>query len=264
MKQRIQTSILAFLIFIPLVVIGGIIFELFVYLLAVIALMELTRMRNTTNGYLPVIFSVIFLVLLLLPESVGILQGIEKPELLMLFVLILLSYTVVAKNKFTFDDAGFILLTIVYVGMGFYYLIETRDGNSASGLANLFYVLVVIWATDTGAYFFGRAFGNRKLWPKISPNKTIEGAIGGIVLATLVGIIFHIAYPFSYDIIIIIAVTILVSIAGQIGDLVESAYKRYYDVKDSGKLLPGHGGILDRLDSLLFVLPLLHFINFFT
>lgn len=264
MKQRIRTAILAFLIFIPLVVIGGTLFELFVYLLAFIAILELTRMRKITEYYIPVALAVVLLWLLLLPEAVGIMQGIEKFELLMIFVLILLSYTVMAKNKFTFDDAGFILLAIIYVGMGFYFLIETRNGDDASGLANLFYVLLVIWATDTGAYFCGRAFGKRKLWPKISPNKTIEGAVGGIVLSVAVGIIYHIVYPFSYDMIIIIGVTILVSIAGQIGDLVESAFKRHYDVKDSGRILPGHGGILDRLDSLLFVLPLLHFINFFS
>ncbi|SFA77092.1 phosphatidate cytidylyltransferase [Lentibacillus halodurans] len=263
MKQRIQTAIMAFLIFIPVVVIGGMIFNVFVYLLAAIALLELIRMRKIGHYYIPVMIAVILLWLLLVPESAGIFQGFEKSELIMAFVLFLLSYTVMAKNKFTFDDAGFILLTIIYVGMGFFYLIETRDGSNAAALANIFYVLVVIWATDTGAYFCGRALGKRKLWPEISPNKTIEGAIGGVVLATAAGIIFHIAYPFPYDMIIVIAVTVLVSIFGQIGDLVESAFKRHYGVKDSGNLLPGHGGILDRLDSLLFVLPLLHFINFF-
>lgn len=263
MKQRIQTAIIAFVIFIPLVVIGGVIFEIFVGLLAAIALVELTRMRQIANYYVPVILAVFFLLLLLLPETAGILSSIENTELIIIFVLIMLSYTVLVKNKFTFDDAGFVLLSLIYVGMGFFYLIQTRDGQSSAGLTNLFYVLVVIWATDTGAYFFGRALGNHKLWPQISPNKTIEGAVGGIVLSVLVGIVFHIVFPFSYDMIIVIAVTVLASVTGQIGDLVESAFKRHYDVKDSGNLLPGHGGILDRLDSLLFVLPVLHFINFF-
>lgn len=231
MKQRIQTSIIAFLIFIPLVIIGGIIFDLFVCLLAVIALIELTRMRKVTNYYVPVTLAILFLLLLILPEAAGILYGIDNSELIIAFVLIMLSYTVLVKNKFTFDDAGFILLSIIYVGMGFFYLIDTRDGQSASGLTNLFYALIVIWATDTGAYFFGRAFGKHKLWPRISPNKTVEGAVGGIVLSVLVGVIFHIAFPFSYDMMIVIVVTVLASITGQIGDLVESAFKRHYDVK---------------------------------
>ncbi|HLR61841.1 MAG TPA: phosphatidate cytidylyltransferase [Lentibacillus sp.] len=264
MKERTITALLAFLIFIPAVVIGGIIFQLLVYLLASIALFELIRMRQISHYYTPAIFALLSLWLLMLPDSSHFLLGFEKIEVFMIFVLFLLSYTVMAKNKFTFDDAGFVLLAITYVGMGFFYLLETRDGSAPAGLANIFYVLVVIWATDTGAYFCGRAFGKHKLWPEISPNKTIEGALGGIVLAVVIGMIFHIAFPFPYDMIIVIAVSVLVSIAGQIGDLVESAFKRHYGVKDSGNLLPGHGGILDRLDSLLFALPLLHFINFFT
>ncbi|HLS07830.1 phosphatidate cytidylyltransferase [Lentibacillus sp.] len=263
MKKRVLTALLAFIIFIPAVVMGGIIFQLFVYLLASIAFFELIRMRKLGNYYIPVVFALLSLWLLLLPGSSSFLFGFEKLEALMVFVLFLLSYTVMAKNKFTFDDAGFVLLAVIYVGMGFFYLIETRGGSAAAGLANIFFVLVVIWATDTGAYFCGRAFGNRKLWPEISPNKTIEGAAGGIVLAVIVGVIFHMAYPFPYDMILIVAVTVLISAAGQIGDLVESALKRHYSVKDSGNLLPGHGGVLDRLDSLLFALPLLHFINFF-
>ncbi|GGJ92698.1 phosphatidate cytidylyltransferase [Lentibacillus kapialis] len=265
MKERIITALVAFLIFIPAVVIGGTIFQLFVYLLASIALFELIRMRQISHYYTPAIFALLPLWLLMVPESskyAGFLLGIEKIEVFMIFVLFLLSYTVMAKNKFTFDDAGFILLAITYVGMGFFYLMETR--SSSDGLARIFYVLVVIWATDTGAYFCGKAFGKHKLWPEISPNKTVEGALGGILLAVVIGMFFHIAFPFSYDMIVVILVTVLVSVAGQVGDLVESAFKRNYGVKDSGKLLPGHGGILDRLDSLLFALPLLHFINFFT
>ncbi|TRM12428.1 phosphatidate cytidylyltransferase [Lentibacillus cibarius] len=265
MRQRIQTAILAFIIFIPFVVIGGNTFRVFVFLLAAIGFLELIRMRKITSYYIPVVVAIALLWLLMLDDPSVVLPGLGKSELIMVFVLFLLAYTVMAKNKFAFDDAGFILLALIYVGMGFYYLIETRNGgNNVQGLANLFYVLLVIWATDTGAYFFGRALGKRKLWPEISPNKTVEGAAGGVLLACVIGVVFHIVHPFSYDMIVVIAVTVLVSVFGQIGDLVESAFKRFYGVKDSGKLLPGHGGILDRLDSLLFVLPLLHFIRFFS
>ncbi|RYG73848.1 phosphatidate cytidylyltransferase [Lentibacillus lipolyticus] len=264
MRQRIQTAIIAFIIFIPFVVIGGDIFRVFIYLLASLAFIELIRMRKIGSYYIPVILAIVLLWFLLLNDPATVLPGFGKSEIIMIFVIFLLTYTVLAKNKFAFDDAGFILLALIYVGMGFFYLVETRDaGSNVQGLANLLYVLLVIWATDTGAYFFGRAFGRRKLWPEISPNKTIEGAIGGILLACVIGILFHMVHPFSYDIMIIIAVTVLVSVFGQIGDLVESAFKRYYGVKDSGNILPGHGGILDRLDSLLFVLPLLHFILHF-
>lgn len=130
------------------------------------------------------------------------------------------------------------------------------------GLNYILFILFIIWATDTGAYFLGSALGKKKLWPKISPNKTIEGALGGIVLASIVGVIFQLIYPFNMSMLTIIIVSIVISVVGQIGDLTASAYKRHFGVKDSGQILPGHGGILDRLDSLLFVLPLMYIIHF--
>ena len=109
-------------------------------------------------------------------------------EFTFLIVLLFLTYTVLTKNKFTFDDVAFSLLSILYVGMGFYYFMETRD----AGLVYIFYSLFIIWATDSGAYFTGRAIGNRKLWPEISPNKTIEGFFGGIISAVIVSILFDV------------------------------------------------------------------------
>lgn len=266
MKQRIQTAILALIVFIPLVYIGGLTFTIFVYFMATIALIELLRMRKVGKYSIPAVLAIIILWLLLPSVPADIVGWFTKSEIVMLFAMLLLSYTVLLKNRFTFEDAGFIMLATVYVGMGFFYLIKTRESgiDDIDGLMNIFYVLLVIWATDSGAYFFGRAFGKRKLWPMISPNKTVEGAIGGILIAVVVGVVFVVLTPFDHSMILVIGVTILVSIFGQIGDLVESAFKRHYGVKDSGDILPGHGGILDRLDSLLFVLPMLHFIHFFT
>ena len=112
---------------------------------------------------------------------------------------------------------------------------------------------MVIWSTDSGAYFVGRKLGKRKLAPKISPNKTVEGAVGGIIVSIFIALIIQaIAVPFD-SLLHTTIVSLLVSITGQTGDLVESALKRHFGVKDSGKILPGHGGILDRLDSWIFV-----------
>src|SRR5690606_27744859 len=136
-------------------------------------------------------------------------------------------------------------------------MIEIR----ALGLAYIFYAFVVIWTTDSGAYFVGRKLGKNKLWPEISPNKTIEGFIGGIVTAVVFALIFNMIADLFDSFISLFIVTLVVSIFGQIGDLVESALKRHYKVKDSGTLLPGHGGILDRFDSMLFILPILYFLR---
>jgi phosphatidate cytidylyltransferase len=259
MKQRIITAVVAILLFFPFVYIGNLPFRLIMYVIATIGLLELLKMRRTTNYPVPKFITLILLWSLLYP--VDDIWLVTKIEIILLVVLLLLAYTVLVKNKFTFEDAGFLVLSAIYVGLGFYYFIQTRIATD-NGLVYIFFGIVVILATDTGAYFFGRAFGKNKLWPEISPNKTIEGAIGGIILACIVGFIFHQFFPVHSSAIVVLLVTILASVFGQIGDLVESAFKRYYDVKDSGKILPGHGGILDRFDSWLFVFPLLHFILF--
>ena len=184
-------------------------------------------------------------------------MGLTKVELTLFAVLIFLSYTVATKNRFTFDDVAFSVISILYIGMGFHYFLETRE----EGLVYIFYSLFIIWATDSGAYFIGKATGNRKLWPEISPNKTIEGSIGGILCAVVVSVVYGLITDIDINLLHLGIMTIILSVFGQIGDLVESAFKRHYQVKDSGNLLPGHGGILDRFDSLLFVWPLIHFLQ---
>lgn len=260
MKQRILTALVALIIFVPMTIYGSWPFILFIYFLASIGLRELLRMgKQEKNIFLSVVSFISLWVILLPFDKVTILAlTIGKLEVLIVFVMVLLFYTVITKNKFTFTDAGFVFISTIYTGIGFYFLLIAR----MEGLNYVFFVLFVIWATDTGAYFVGRSIGKKKLWPEISPNKTIEGAIGGIVTACIVGIVFYVAYPFEQSILHIIVVIISISIIGQIGDLVASAFKRHYHVKDTGKLLPGHGGILDRMDSLIFVLPFLYVIHF--
>lgn len=111
----------------------------------------------------------------------------------------------------------------------------------------------------------GRQVGKHKLWPDISPNKTIEGALGGIASAIVVAVVFILVQPnvFQHNLVTMVIFTIIFSVVGQFGDLVESAIKRHYGVKDSGKILPGHGGILDRFDSMLFVFPMMHLLGVF-
>lgn len=262
MKQRIITAVLAIIFFVPLVIFGGLPFTIAIYLIASIGLFELLRMNGIRLFSIPGIITWSALIVLLMPPSweasVYEVIGYTKIEMVFAVVLILLIHTVVVKNRYTFDHAAFSVLALFYVGIGFYYLIETR----AFGIEYVAYALLVIWTTDSGAYFIGRKIGKRKLWPEISPNKTIEGFVGGLLSAILFACLFQYFIPIASSYVILIAVTFIASIIGQLGDLVESAIKRHYDVKDSGKLLPGHGGILDRFDSLLFVLPLLHFLNF--
>ncbi|HEY2420951.1 MAG TPA: phosphatidate cytidylyltransferase [Neobacillus sp.] len=257
MKQRIITGIVAAALFLPFVFYSGLPFVLLTYFLATIGLYELLKMRKLNIFTVHGLLSVLFLWVILFPkkyEHVLTTFNYSKIELGIAFILLLLTYTVVTKNRFTFEDVGFSILSALYVGIGFYFLIETRE----AGLVYIFYSLFMIWATDSGAYFIGKAIGKRKLWPEISPNKTVEGSLGGVLCAVAVAVLFVLFTDINTS---IIAITIILSIFGQIGDLVESAFKRHYNVKDSGNILPGHGGILDRFDSLLFVWPILHFFH---
>ena len=153
---------------------------------------------------------------------------------------------------------------VIYVGgmLSYGYAIRYHDyavGRPA-GTALLFLPLILTWAQDTGAYAVGRTMGRRKLIPRISPGKTVEGAIGGIVVTVVVCWLYvQLVLPQAAQLTLsmsgIIVFGVAISIAAQVGDLAESLLKREAGVKDSSRIIPGHGGVLDRFDSLLFVLP---------
>jgi len=262
LKQRIITGVVAAAFFIPFVIYGQLPFTLLVYAMATVAMFELLRMKKMSVFSIPGFVGFLTVYVLLMPDSwadkVHEVTSYSKLEFLVIAALLLLIHSVIVKNHFTFDEIGFILLSALYIGIGFYYLIETRN----AGLEFIIFALLIVWCTDSGAYFTGRKFGKNKLWPEISPNKTVEGFFGGILTAVVFACIMQVIYPFDKPWFILVLVTIVSSVFGQLGDLVESAIKRHYDVKDSGKILPGHGGILDRFDSLLFVLPLLNLLHF--
>ncbi len=264
MKQRIITAIIAAALFIPFVIYGEVPFTLLVLAMAVVGFYEILKMKGISIFSVPGFIGLLTLIMLVIPKDWAseVEQAIGYSSVLMVvygLMMLLLIYVVLVKNKITFDEVGFILLGAFYVGLGFHYLIETRN----YGLEFVVYCLLVVWTTDSGAYFVGRKLGKNKLWPEISPKKTVEGFVGGIVIAVIFAVGMQAIYPFANGYVSLIFITIFASIIGQMGDLVESAIKRHFDVKDSGNILPGHGGILDRFDSLLFVVPLLHFLHLF-
>ncbi|WP_040205001.1 phosphatidate cytidylyltransferase [Neobacillus jeddahensis] len=257
MKQRIITAVVAAALFLPIVFYGGLPFVLLTYFLATIGLYELLKMKKFNLFSINGLLSLLFLWIIIFPKQYDHFFTsfyYSKTELGIVIILLLLAYSVVTKNRFTFEDVSFSILSAVYVGIGFYFFMETRE----AGLVYIFYSLFIIWATDSGAYFIGKSMGRNKLWPEISPNKTVEGSLGGVVCAVIVAILFVLFTEISAGMLTLIGITIVLSVFGQIGDLVQSAFKRHFNVKDSGKILPGHGGILDRFDSLLFVWPILN------
>ena len=258
MKQRIITGVIAAALFLPIVFYGGLPLVILAYFLATIGLYELLKMRKLNIFSIHGLLSLLFLWVILFPKEYNhIIDSFyfSKTELCIAFIMLLLTYTVITKNRFTFEDAAFSILSAIYVGIGFFFFTETRQEG---GLVFIFYSLFIIWATDSGAYFIGKALGKNKLWPEISPNKTVEGSIGGVVCAVIVAVLFVFFSNINVGLLTLMGITVVLSVFGQIGDLVQSAFKRHFNVKDSGNILPGHGGILDRFDSLIFVWPLLH------
>lgn len=180
---------------------------------------------------------------------------------LFIFAFLLISYIYHLDHieDFTPVSLALTILSVIYISYGFSHLLLLRA--LSDGFWLVFYVFITVWATDTGAYFIGLRFGKHKLAPKISPNKTWEGFIGGIVISTIAALIFIVCVPLTYSRILAV-ITPLVSVGAQMGDLFESSIKRFAHAKDSGNLIPGHGGILDRFDSMLWAAPLTYYLIF--
>ncbi|WP_211745912.1 phosphatidate cytidylyltransferase [Paenibacillus sp. Marseille-Q4541] len=257
MKQRVITGIVAGALFLGFTMLGGAWYSLLILLMALIGLYEFMRMIGVSAFSGTALIGYIGVLILIFPKLLAELGlTLTLNQIVWLIMLLLLIATVTTKNKLTVQTAALMFIGVVYVGIGFYYIAFTRQ--IPGGLFWTFLLLASIWGSDAGAYFVGKSMGKNKLWPMISPNKTIEGAVGGIAIAIIIALIFagFSGGLLSYGRAILIGLS--ASVIGQLGDLTQSAYKRVYGIKDSGNLLPGHGGILDRCDSWIFVFPFVH------
>ncbi|HTG67778.1 MAG TPA: phosphatidate cytidylyltransferase [Candidatus Udaeobacter sp.] len=256
MRQRIITGVVAGAGFIGLTVAGGWLYTTLLILLAVIGFTEYARMNGVAWSHPSSLLGYAGVLLFVLPWSAW---GITVPSVLTIvwmLAFLLLALTVITKNRTTIDGAALMLLGALYVGYGFAAMAEVRQIEHY-GLLWTFLSFGCIWASDIGAYFTGRAIGKTKLWPSISPNKTVEGALGGVLLSLIVSAVFALSIPDFVALPKALLIGLIAAAAGQFGDLIQSAYKRVRDIKDTGTLLPGHGGVLDRCDSWLIVFPLL-------
>lgn len=183
-----------------------------------------------------------------------------REALLVVFAIYLLALEVMNPNRNSVHAVVFTLFGYLYIPFMFGYIITLR--YTPDGVLGLWYLaipLLAMVATDVGAYAFGTAFGKRKLVPRISPNKTVEGSVGAIAFALVivagVSVIARRLNGIDLGIPTLALFALLVSCAAQLGDLFESLLKRWAGIKDTGVFLPGHGGILDRIDSALFTFP---------
>lgn len=195
-----------------------------------------------------------------LRDSTLILYGIVGLLVWILYIIMRMYSTIYQKDGFPTKSLAFSMLGQIYIGIG----LVCAQLLSIQSCGLVLIVFILIWLNDTGAYLVGSAIGKRKLFPRLSPGKTVEGFLGGIFLGIAVSIILlHtgvtyrlIGFPFIFGPWeVAFGLPIVVGISGTLGDLFESMLKRSVNVKDSGKLIPGHGGILDRIDSMLFAMP---------
>lgn len=255
MKTRILSAIVAFLIFIPVFLLGGNVFKIAFYIIALMGLYEYIKVREKKKEFPNLIKLIAYLCLTLFYFTVDINKDLIVnfdfriiTGLLIVLFLPIMFYS--DKNKYNINDAcqmlgGVLLIASATVLFNLYRGIR---------LAVIAFVFMVPILTDTFAYFTGMLIGRHKLLEAVSPKKTWEGFIGGSLIATFTSTVFYLTViNTTAPIYIVVLFTLILSIIGQLGDLFFSSIKRYYKVKDFSNLMPGHGGVLDRFDSVIFV-----------
>lgn len=185
-------------------------------------------------------------------------NNLDYGFVIVMIIFLNLAYMVFEFPNYNLKNTAGTVFMAVYIGWLFTHLYLLRI--SENGWLFIILMLVTTWSTDTFAYFVGMKFGRNKLAPKVSPKKTIEGSLGGVAGSILGSFLVFLAISNGeIKLLHFLVIGLLIGIIGQVGDLAESALKRLGGVKDSGKLIPGHGGVLDRFDSMLFTAPLLFY-----
>lgn len=243
MKQRIITAIAILAVVIPALVFGNIFLNIlisFIVCMGGIEWMNVNSKEHRIPWFVQILALIFCMTSIIVPEN-------YKMIVLAGASLLFLSLPVFDEKihaKDSFNILSYLLMfNIIATSFLTVYL---KDPNL------IYFMLIATYGCDTGAYFVGRFLGKHKLNERISPKKTIEGSIGGCVLGTLLAIIFGFMLLPSFNKFFIVISAFLMTIFGQVGDLAFSAIKRNFNIKDYSKLLPGHGGVLDRIDSLVF------------
>ncbi len=271
MKQRTITGIVLALVLVPAFYIGGLFLNLVILLMTLGATYELLKMfsvKNDIDNGIKVLFMILSGLLYHTIRSyydAPLEFKLEWVFMTIVLVVFIGSFLLVLSPKFSVDNFGQVLVSVLYPALGF----GAVYGIRSAGVYNIGFVFVITICTDIFAYVVGVRFGKHRLAEHISPKKSIEGSLGGTSIALIITMLY--LWVFNMDsvlsielnIIFSILLIILISIMGQVGDLVASKMKRNYGIKDFSNLFPGHGGVLDRFDSLVFTAMVLMLLNEF-
>ncbi|NLM37795.1 MAG: phosphatidate cytidylyltransferase [Firmicutes bacterium] len=271
MKTRILSGITGAILFLFLVLKGGLLLTVAVGALSFLATVEVGKIFKKSGVDLHYPLALFFNLLFFAGEvcwGQPVVRGgslrIGDWFALVAFILLFVSFlTYMGKGVTQATLVALVshLFILFYTGFLFIYPLLIRQLVNPDGWQLLLFAFGVIWGTDTGAYFIGSALGKTPLAPRLSPKKTVEGAVGGLAVGTLAGVLLGLF--FQLPVFWLVGTGILASFAGQVGDLFASFLKRVAGIKDSGRFLPGHGGVLDRFDSALFSLPVVYYLASF-
>ncbi len=256
MKQRVISAIIAAIIVIPVFLVGGWLFNVGVAAIGALAYLEILKLKvshnNIPNGVRIVGLLCLELIILSAFDIGFSISGITFMSLGITTLLLLIPSIFDEKEKYTTRDALYLIGFVVLVGMFLNLLIVTRSKLNGQWL--LLYLIMIAVLTDTFAYIIGSLIGKHKLIPSVSPKKSIEGSVAGSLIGTIIPVIYYqMVINSNLNIVTVIIMTLILSVLGQIGDLFFSKIKRENKIKDFSNIMPGHGGILDRLDSLAFI-----------
>ena len=256
--EKIKIRTLTIFIGLPLVIFiifrGGLLYNSTVVLLAILGTLELWYILK--KQYQPSIVSVILASLFFLLRKT--LQGTSFSDTSMLFTFVVLFIFLehfIFHRKNMIANISITLFASIYIGHLLSFLIALR--GLENGIVLIIFALFTTWMSDTAAYIFGTFLGSKHIFPTISPKKTLEGSIGGMLGGSFCGLLFCFYLPINPFLLFLLG--LLASVFGQSGDLFESMIKRTFNIKDSGRIIPGHGGVLDCMDSILFSVPVLYF-----
>lgn len=235
----------------------GLVVAALIGLAAVIGLWEFLAMGEKKGLPMQKALSTILLLILLISFLLPTLP--VAASIFAVLMLIPMAYVFSSSDLSAALSASAVcVLGILYIGLLSGALIGLRLDFDPHGSDLLFFLLLVVWAGDALAYYTGRTFGKTKLLPRVSPKKTVEGLLGGIAGSLIAAAIIHFTFFGEFPLIHALVCAALLSLSGVVGDLAESTWKRSAEIKDSGALIPGHGGVLDRIDSILFTAPVLY------
>ncbi len=261
LTSRVIVSLIGIPLLVALCLIGKIPFFIFVVFIGAVSFYEFSGMLKNKNAFLNKLVGYPAIILIIINEYKHI---FDYQTFFVLVTLALLGIELFRDRSSAISNIGSTLLGIMYIGFFSASILDVREFYSDSAFTYfqggylILAIFVSIWLCDSGAYFIGSAYGLHKLMTRVSPKKSWEGAVAGFVFAVAGMIAFK---SFAMDFLSMqnaVALGIIVGIFGQIGDLVESLIKRDANVKDSSALIPGHGGIFDRFDSLLFTAPIVY------